>query len=434
MKKFKIASLLLAICLGLAVLVGCGGGGSNPPTCESHVDSDLNGECDVCSEPYCAEHVDVNGDSVCDICRDEIPKTSIQYTIIIKDEDGEVVPNIEITLNQHGEVKDTKVSGAQGEITGEVSEAGKYIVIFTSLPENWYSVDNYSEITINKTSNTFELTVVDNTPNGSVEKPFPSENAETGEAAKVVFPAGQTYNFTTKGAARYFVIYNANATLIYKDVEYTPDENGVIKVLFEATETTKPVLFQIVNTANEDNEISITFEAIKGTQENPYAVSLEGEQTVYYSFVSEINGILMVKSPNVENNIELYNTSSYVVSNTTNGKQTTYIPVKAGDNVRIAIGLISDTEAAEISFTLTVSEGTEADPIKIYEPTSIRINKGQSYTFALEITENVSVRSNVAVSVNGGEPVTEATIEGTTFTVANTTEENAEITVFITAE
>ena len=447
MKNFKIVALLLALCLGLVMIIGCGDSGSQP--CTEHVDSDTNGECDNCGEAVCVTHTDVNKDDICDICRKEIEKVNITFEITLTDEKGEAVPNIEITLNQYGEVKGTYTTDATGKITGEVSEAGKYTVIFTELPLNWYSNNNYSEITINQTSNTFDFVAVDNTPNGSTEKPFPSENAETGEAAKVVFPVGQTYNFITKGAARYIVINNANAKLIYKGNEYLPDENGIVKVLFDATEATSVTMFQIVNTANEENEIGLSFEAIKGTSQNPYdavageeyTASVTPEQNVHYVFVSDKDGVLMIKSPSTKNDITLYNTTSYVVANSTNGAGVSYIPVKVGDEVSITVGLIADNSeesdeeaeiiATEIKFELTVFAGTEEDPIMIYEDSSIRVGKGVTYYFSLEMGVIVTVNSDVAVSVNNSDTgMTSGNIEGI-FTVSNSTDENAEISIVI---
>lgn len=442
MKKFKIVALLLALCLGLAMLVSCGGGG-NPP-CENHVDDDTNGECDLCGEPYCPEHTDVNGDDICDVCRQTIEKVSVEYTIVIKDEKGNGVPNIEITLNQYGEVKDTKTSDAQGEIKGQLDNAGKYTVIFAELPENWYSSANYSEITISPTRNTFEFDVIDNTPNGSAEKPFPSENANTGEAARVVFPAGQTYNFITKGAARYIVVNNANAKLIYEGNEYTPDENGIIKVLFKATESNSITMFQIVNTADTDNEIGLEFEAIKGSQQNPYdttegveeTVTVAPEQTIYYSYVATEDGVLKLNCQNPNNDIMLYNVTSYAQANSTNGASSAFIVVKEGDVVSISVSLVKDAPETEIEFYLTHATGKDTESaIIITENSTIRVGKGVTYYFSIEGEfVSASIISDVAVSVNGGEAGTSAIIDSDGFVVANSTDENAEIVISIVRE
>ena len=442
MKKIKIVALLLALCLGLVMLISCGGGG-NPP-CESHVDEDQNGECDACGEHYCPEHVDVNGDDICDVCRETIEKVSVEYTIILKDEKGNVVPNIEITLNQYGEVKDTKTSNAQGEIKGEIDNVGKYTIIFTDLPENWYSSANYSEITITATKNTFELEVIDNTPTGSVEKPFPSEDANTGVAAKAVFPAGQTYNFITKGAARYIIVRNANAKLIYEGVEYTPDENGVIRVLFKATESNSITMFQIVNTSNDDNEIGLEFEAIKGSQQNPYeavegtvnTVTVAPEETIYYSYVATQDGVLKLICENPSNDISLFNTTSYASANGTNGKKTSFINVKEGDVVSIFVGLVKKAEETEIEFSLSLDSGADTEnAIQIDESSVIRLGKGDTYyLFINGDFTSVSISSDVNVSVNGGEASTYVTVDVNEIIIVNNTDENTDITITLITE
>ena len=263
----------------------------------------------------------------------------------------------------------------------------------------------------------------------------------------VVFPAGQTYNFTTKGAARYVIINNADAKLIYKGAEYLPDENGIIKVLFDATGVTSVTVFQIVNTKDSDNEIGLSFEAIKGTQSNPYeavvgqeyTVNIEPEISVYYSFTADKDGVLLVKSPTSVNSITLYNKTSYVSTNATNGAGASYIPVKMGDKVDITVALIQNAEASEVSFTLEFFDGSEQNPIVIYEAATLKIGKGMSYFFkaSTELDISLEISSSVNINVNGGEENTDLILKSSgseVIEIANNTEENADVTIIVNIE
>ncbi len=74
----KIAIILLAMCIVLAMagLVACNENLPPIPTCQTHIDRDKNGVCDICSATVtlCEDHVDANSDNLCDNCGETLPK------------------------------------------------------------------------------------------------------------------------------------------------------------------------------------------------------------------------------------------------------------------------------------------------------------------------------------------------------------------------
>lgn len=67
--KIKAFALIMAILCLATVFVGC----EDTETCNSHVDENKDGKCDVCGTAVaCAEHVDENKDGKCDVCGTEV--------------------------------------------------------------------------------------------------------------------------------------------------------------------------------------------------------------------------------------------------------------------------------------------------------------------------------------------------------------------------
>ena len=418
----KIMVIALAMCLLLSILVlsSCGDetDTSQSQACTEHIDDDNNAKCDKCGADVekkpCIEHIDDDYDDLCDECGESMlpPVVTVNYTVTVKKDDGTAVGGVKIVLMSDGKVVTEAATNESGVANGTVAQ-GEYLLIIEDLPENWYSSDNYKSVNLVNENNSYEIEVIDNTPNGTYEKPFPVENATTGETASVTFPAGATYNFSTKGAGRYMIINNANAKVTYKDEEYTANEDGVVRVLLQATESTEFTIFQITNTASEENLIKVTFEFVPGTADNPYVAELDteivaqpqAEGIVYYTLTANKGGILVMKSNNPANNIMLYNTTSYAVTNYSNGSVCEYIAVSQGDEIDIMVGIVGNKEPCDIEFTLSIYEGGEDEPIPVYEEFVLRF-KAQETLYLEYLGENASMMisySGITVYVNGTE-------------------------------
>ena len=456
MKNFeKILSLLVCLALMLdaaMLLTACDGGGEgsgeeeNEP-CTKHIDADGNYLCDNCEAvviPPC-NHIDADYNGYCDECTE--PYTvSVTFTVTIKDESGAGLPNITLSLYQNSVEKASFLTDNEGKITGTIS-AGAYQINAEGLPEYWTSNASFASLTINESNTEFTYTAIDNTPDGTEDNPFPAENAETGEGATVLIPAGASYIFTCKGSTRYLIIENASVKVLYNDVEYTP-EAGVIRIMMTATaDTNTSAFFTVENTSSADTTVKIVFEGIPGTSDNPYeaelgkteTVRLEAESTVYYSLTASATGILMLKSETPVNHIMLYNTTSYVVTDYTNGDMTTYIYVTAGDVVSITVALVEGAVASDVTFTLTQHTGTESDPIPVYESAYLRLMADSSYYIVYHGEENtLSIpKSDTEVSLNGtaqtagNKSYTFTVTEGDVIVISNTSSNRNDIQITV---
>lgn len=445
MKSFKLFLLSLLTVLIVLCLVACGGG-SDP--CTEHVDDDGDSLCDVCQtiiEP--CSHEDVNNDKICDICRQSLEAPKVDLTFTVKAEDGTGVGNVEFTLSQDGEVKHTLTTNAQGVATCQAEE-GEYLVVFNALPQNWYSNQNYSTIIVTQSKKAFDFDAIDNTPDGTIEKPYPSENAETGELASVTIPAGGVSYFSTKGTARYLVLDNAGLKVIYKNQEYLPDTDGKIRVLIESTEATAVTLFQIENTADSDILVTLAFETVPGTQENPHEAQLGNtyteqvypEESIYYEYTAEKDGVLMAYSDSEKNDIGLYNQTTYELANSTRGKKATYITVKEGDVIRISVstttkrtGIGQAMEKDTIEMGLKLFTGAQDDAIELYSGATITIAGDATYyfTYCGEDGNAVVASSDITFSFNEREDTKNdtgvAVVNGDALSIANKTTNRGDV-------
>lgn len=451
MKSFKLFLLSILAILTVLCLVACGG--SEP--CTEHVDDDNDNVCDVCQadiEP-CA-HPDVNKDKICDICRQPLEAQKIDLTFTVKAEDGTGVGNVEFTLSQEGEVKFTLTTNAQGVATCQAEE-GAYLVVFNVLPENWYSNQNYSTINVTQSKKTFDFDAIDNTPNGTIEKPYPSENVETGEFASATIPAHGVSYFSTKGTARYLVLNNAGLKVIYKNKNYCPTEDGEIRVLIESTEVTAVTLFQIENTSDSDIFVTLAFETVPGTQENPheaqlgyvYTEQVYPEESIYYEYIVEHDGVLMAYSDSDKNDIGLYNQTTYELVNSTRGKKATYITVKEGDVVRISVSTTTkktsvgqDVEKETIEMSLRLFTGAQDDAIELYSGATITIAGETTYYFIYcgEDGNAVVTSNSITFSFNEREDTKNdtgvAVADGDELSIANKTTDRGDISFNVIVE
>lgn len=448
LKKIITVILALSMLLCALALASCGGGEETPDSqCTEHEDSDSNGRCDICdAELEAAEctHTDGDDDGFCDECFAKMPVLTYAYTITVKSESGEGVPNVQIQLSVKGDVKDTKTTDAQGKVSGAI-EAGKYTLIVENLPENWYTVSNYSEITIEKKNNAIDIEAIDNTPNGTQEKPFPAENAETGEPASIAFPAGASYIFTAKGTSRYLVINNENAKVTYEDVEYTA-KDGTVKVLLkESVSTNAPIFFTVTNTGSEEATITLAFETVPGTMNNPFNAVLDTETTasivdgeiVYYKWTATRDCFLVASSTTVGKDITLYNRSTFISSQEAEGGVSSYLYVGKGDIIDIKVSLEGEASGAVV-FTLGEYSGQEDSALPLLGNAALAFEEGEGYYFVYtgedaeiiiynEYGDYLEVKINgQAIELDEGECFTTIT-NGAIIYVLNTADQMSDI-------
>ncbi len=438
MKKL-ISIILCGLMLAcLVAFTACGGGEETP--CTTHADTDKDGLCDVCQEemPPCV-HVDLNKDLICDTCRERLEEEKISVTITIKGQDDVGVSDATITLTDKDDNKTVLTTNDRGTATKDLV-AGSYSVSIENLPQYWYSDSNYTTITVSKANATFNFVAIDNSPNGTDEKPFPVEDAETGEPASVAFPANVTYTFVTKSVVkRYLVINNENVKVTYKGAEYTA-ENGVVRVLIDATTSNDITYIKITNTSDEENTVSLTFEAMPGTVENPIDITygyihkatiVKGEQ-VYYKATATQTGYIAVHCGTEFNNVSISNLTTYNVSEATRGGEATYVYARTGDEISVCVELMSEAEdntPIEVGIMVQEQLGTDFNMITLYESETFTIKAGETIYFATGTPVSLQIATQGSFLLNGTDATT---LEGVdNFYVTNQGEDDADITFVI---
>lgn len=183
----------------------------------------------------------------------------IQYTITIQKEDGSPLVGAEIMLYSYayGEIVEEVLIGETGSAVLSLEE-GEYSVWTKSLPEN-FQLTNTS-IVVSAENTSAMITAIDNTPNGTAEKPFPlfpvDMDVEWNGRREVTLPAngGYYYSVIARGT---LVIESADVTVAYMGTTYQA-KNGVVTVALGDNESATMMPFLVTNTTNSELSVTIT--------------------------------------------------------------------------------------------------------------------------------------------------------------------------------
>lgn len=293
----------------------------------------------------------------------EAPAVKVDVTLTVQDQDGKPMAESVVTIlpvNEEGESA-TLTANNQGVITVTLPE-GEYTVRFDILPEYVLGID--TTITVRTGMDPIVLEVTDNTPNGTVERPFVVNE----DSVDVSIPAGVTYHFTLFGSNnRTLTLTDAGAEVIYKDTTYSPDENGLISVRMSTDSPRDHAYFAVTNKGSDEREFHITILSDPGAMDNPIVVETLGENItvsvpkdgmVYYKWTATASGTLTVNSADTINNISLNNLMTSQVTDFTQGSETASITITEGDEITIVVSTVGgdlNAEAQTVTFMLTLS-------------------------------------------------------------------------------
>lgn len=374
----------------------------------------------------------------------EAPDVTVEYSVTVIDQEGAAVPDAKLSLLVDDEVKYTATTDADGKATLSV-KAGNYALVIDEMSEGYYDVEYSHEITASVDNVSITLEVVNNTPNGTEERPY----VMLEDALVLNIPAGETYHLLAYGSNRILNVENPSVKITYKGKDYTPNSDGVIELEVSAETAREPIKFTVTNTSESENTVTVNIASPLGTAENPIIITDIGAEItaedasadgiVYYKWISTGSGILAVTSYDAHNNISFYNMTTYVVSSYTDGSVAEYIQVNAGDEISITVSSKS-SEASDVTFTLSLCDGDADSPVMIIDSISVfGIMAGKELSFTAE-TGSITVSGSDIEVIFGDSTLTpdeEGKIEldlseGDVFTVKNTSEERREITVTIT--
>ena len=294
----------------------------------------------------------------------DVPAAKVVVTLTVKDQDGNPMAEAVLTIlpaSEEGESA-TLTADNEGTVTVTLPE-GEYTVRFDVLPEYVLGID--TKITVKAGMEPVALEVMDNTPNGSEERPFVINE----DSLTVTVPAGETYHFTLFGGYnRTLHVTDAGAEILFRDQTYAPDENGSIAVRIVTDSPRDHAYVALTNKSGDTREITLTLVSDPGAMDNPIVIETLGEAItanvpqdgmVYYRWTATAAGKLTVTSADAINNISLNNLANSKVTDFTNGAESVTLEVAEGDTVTVVVSVIGGDKQAEtnpVTFTLTLGE------------------------------------------------------------------------------
>ena len=367
MMKFGKILLLPALATALIVSVTACGGGET--VCTSHVDDNKDLICDNCQASLtCTNHEDSNHDGQCDVCYsilggspsqggEEEEIVEVDYLIRLSDNADNPIAGAVLNILYNGEVIDTATTDENGLYEG-VIETGTYFISYEVSPEGYLATQSTLHVT--KTSTEFDLILVDNTPIGTIDRPFIPQSG----ASEWTIPAGETVYFAIPHPGiRALTIAGMGITMTCETDVFTTDA-GNIEVLIVEDDTFSTYRFSLKGSESADTVATITLESPLGSTDNPIKITETGADItatvsksgkIYYTWTATASGTLTVTSAQDYNNIDLQNATTSTSSGFSNGAESVSIAVSEGDVLVICVASLSDEETSTVTFALTIA-------------------------------------------------------------------------------
>ena len=342
-------ALVAIVVVVLVVLLG--GNGNKTPDC-THVDKDDDYLCDLCGE-----HFD-DGDE-----EPEQPAvTTNDVTFIVKLDDGTVLSGAKFAIVR-GESRIDLESDANGKACATLERLAYSIEYDTDTLPDYCMPDTFG-FKVEEGTHEVTLVVTDNTPNGTMAKPFPILESEIA----VNIGAGQELIYIYRGNSMKILSLD-NADIIVKclDEERTATAENPIYVV--PTDIGQATMITLKNPTNEDISCTLHFDAKPGSSENPIEVDESGatvtvnsETFIYYSFTATKDGVITLNCDNERNNITLTRILENDVPEVkqTFGLSSLSMEVKEGDVITIGVSALEANDNhqnkdynVEISFTIS---------------------------------------------------------------------------------
>lgn len=343
MNMKRILVLLLAFAMIFA-LASC-------KKCKDHVDKDDDYLCDNCGENF-----DDGDENV------EPEKTTIDVTFVLKLDNGEALEGVKITVSR-GEKSYELVSGADGKATVALDPAAYAIDYdYDTLPE--FCTPETFGVKIEEGKTSVDLVIVNNLPDGSIEKPFFISENET----EITLAPGQEFYFNYRGSSVKTVTVNNSGITVGYNGEIYSAVDGVVEAPL-SPEIGKMTVFSVKNVTDSEITTVMALVAKLGSYENPIEISGNGasatvnyETVVYFKWTADKTGTLTLTANSDRNNISITKVmeNDVTVVSQTNGSLTETMEVTAGDVITIGVSALEAPEGQEnqdieISFTLNIS-------------------------------------------------------------------------------
>ena len=408
---------LLIICLASAMMLSLASCKDNDCT---HVDADDDYLCDNCGENF------DDGDE----SENQPTASDIKVSFLVKLDDGTPIAGVKFTVAR-GEKSFDLVSAQDGTASLSVP-AGAYSISYDydTLPE--YCTPDLFGVKVQEGMGVVNLLIVNNTPDGSMAKPFPVLEAET----DITVEAGEKLYFTYRGSSMKTLILNTPALSVEYGGETYTAVDGVVKIVI-IPDIGVVTTFAITNNTADAVSTVLHMESPLGSNENPIELSssagsstVSEEQIIYYKWVADKSGVLVLTCDNEKNNISMTKTleNDILVIAQTAGDKASYMVVSEGDEILIGVSAINTAEHIEIAFNLNIYAGTYEDAVPVLtDDISITMDAGMEIHFTAEAGKTVTLSDESAVAIlhdsltytNEGNSKISVTLASDVFVVRN---------------
>ena len=288
----------------------------------------------------------------------------VSYTLVLTDQDGNAVVGAELKLLQGETEIASGTTDSNGKITGTAKE-GEYVVQYVGLPMDYLADDYTVEVTVSTSDAIVELSAINATPNGTLERPYTFIPDAAGYM-EIAVPGGATHYYQVpRPMGRTLLVEGANFEVVYKDKTYAPQE-GITEIAFEsdASDTYALEVIAIVNKSTSENAITLGMPVPPGSSaDNAIALTLgaetvaevKGGNNVYYTWTATASGTLTISSSSTGANLYMYNENTYIATEW--AAESVTIAVNANDKILIQVGVTGTpaaTDVNEIAFTITL--------------------------------------------------------------------------------
>ncbi|MBQ4509774.1 MAG: carboxypeptidase regulatory-like domain-containing protein [Clostridia bacterium] len=364
MKRFLILFMMLCLIMTAFMVASCGG--------NTDTDTDTNTDTDT--------SVDTSTDT------DQNVDKELTCEITVKDQEGDTIADAKISIvdKDENEVKSV-TTDANGKVT--VTFSGECYADITELPEGYLDVAGLTKLD----KESIEIEIQNNIPNGTIGRPYPVQDQN-----EIKLGANETVYYIIYGGSRNFLIENAQGLVVTygSDEPREADEENKISFKMPPTEaSSRAVIVKLENKLSEEKTYNLTIFSDKGELDNPFdvvlgqleKVTVEKEKIVYFRYVAEKDGMVVVYSETKDNSIYFYNTTKMVVSPNTNGSNSTYIYANKGDEITVYVSSNAANNYNKVEFSVNQYAGTDEDPIPLYKNSnSFMLQPSQSLTFSVK--------------------------------------------------
>jgi hypothetical protein len=319
------------------------------------------------------QHVDADDDYLCDSCGEHFDDgdneqpgpATLSVTFTVKFENGKAASGVQFVLTR-GEKTVSLTSGSDGSVKADLEPGAYYIdVNHDTLPE--YCTTDIFAIKVEEGKTDINITIIDNTPDGSLEKPFFISENET----ELTLAAGsETYYRIHVSTVRYITVASSDVVITCGD-QVSQLVDGVATLVVSASDNDiSDCVFSLKNNSAEDVDVTLGVKAPLGSYENPTPVSESGASTtvncdtmVYYKWVATADGMLTLTANSDRNSIYIRRVleNDVPIDQYPNGQLVTTIEVAEGDVITIGVSALeanADHENQEYdvesSFTLSL--------------------------------------------------------------------------------